>query len=114
MIFHEKDAQKFTIPGGTAGMLYPSSPQKDHTIAMVTMDGVYPEKGFSVNDICTETLFVIEGSLTVVLDEQVHVVGKNDVIVILPGVKYHIEGNGRVLDLITPQWDSAQNHIVEK
>jgi len=114
MYFEQKNAQEFEIPGGTKGYLYPAHPQGEQQIAMVEMDGVYPEKGYSINSVCTETIFLLEGQLTVEVDGQDYNLRPNDMIMILPGQKYKVTGKGKSIDLISPSWDKNQNKIIDQ
>ena len=109
----KKDAQAFTIPGGTSGGLYPPGPGDAFSIAVVTMDGVYPEKGWSINDICTETMYVQEGQLVVDIEDQTFTIKPGDVLSVEPGNKYRCPGAATTIDVITPAWDKQQNHIIE-
>jgi len=93
-------------------MLYPSSPKGDQTIAYVEMDGVYPEEGYSLNDVCTETMFLVEGSIEIEVDKRWNQLNAGDLFMVLPGNKYRVRGKGKTLDLITPAWDKSQNHII--
>lgn len=113
MIIHKENAQVFTIPGGTSGLLYPASPKGDQSLAVVETHGVYPEKGYSINDICTETLYMLEGEFQLHYNNDVFLLKPGDVFMVLPGNKYKIIGNGKACVLISPSWDSAQNHIIE-
>lgn len=114
MYYKKRDAEEFFIPGGTKGFLYPSSPRGDQTIAIVEMEGVYPEEGCSINDYCTETLVLIKGELEVrVNDKKYELKEEGDTIRILPENKYSIAGKGKVVVSIAPNWDSTQNHIIK-
>lgn len=113
MIVKKEQSSNFTIPGGTEGRIYPSSPKGDQTIAYVTTDGVYPEKGWSINDKCTETIFMIEGAFELEVNDEKFRLEKDDLFIILPGNKYRIKGKGTALDLITPAWDKDQNKIID-
>lgn len=106
------EAQFFTIPGGTRGRLYPPGPGNAFSIAVVTMDGVYPEKGWSINDVCTETMYVQTGRLKVEIEEETFTLKKGDVLSVLPRKKYRVRGQATTLDVITPAWDKKQNHII--
>jgi mannose-6-phosphate isomerase-like protein (cupin superfamily) len=108
------EASAFEIPGGTVGAIYPSSPRGDQTIARVSMDGVYPEKGWSINSVCTETIFLLEGEFELTVGDQKIILRPNDLYMILPGNKYQIRGKGTALDLMTPAWDKNQNKIIEE
>lgn len=113
MHFKEKDAQHFTIPGGTNGILYPPSPKGDQSFAVVVLDGRYPEKGYSINDICTETLYVFQGSLKLEANGVSYTLEVGDLFMILPETKYRLSGKGKAGVIISPSWDSNQNHIIE-
>ena len=114
MYITSSNAQSFTIPGGTTGVLYPPHPKGEQSVAVVELDGQYPEKGYSVNDVCTETLYVMEGELSIDTEKDIVRMTKGDLFMILPGMRYRLTGKGKVCVLITPSWDSAQNHIVEE
>ncbi|MCX6784637.1 MAG: hypothetical protein NTV81_01725 [Candidatus Komeilibacteria bacterium] len=113
MFYKKNQAEKFLIPGGTEGLLFPSSPKGDQTVAVVEMDGVYPASGYSLNDFCTETIYLIEGLLEAEVSGEKYVLQSGDLLVILPGNKYKLTGQGKSVDLITPAWDKSQNHIIE-
>lgn len=113
MFYKKEQATKFSIPGGTNGLLFPSSPKGDQTVAVVEMDGIYPATGYSLNDFCTETIYLTEGLLEAEVGGQQYTLRPGDLLVILPGNKYRITGQGKSVDLITPAWDKAQNHMVE-
>ena len=112
MLFRKTSSEQFNIPGGTSGVLYPASPKKDQSIALVTMDGAYPENGWSINSKCTETLLVLEGVLRLEVKEVWHELSEGDLFVIEPGNKYRTEGKCRVVDFITPAWNKEQNKII--
>jgi len=114
MFTKKADAQSFKIPGGTCGRLYPAHPKGEQSLAVVEMDGVYPQTGCSLNDICTETVYLQEGSFTIRMDDQMYRLEPGDRLMILPGTKYRIEGKGKAVVLISPSWDSSQNHIIEE
>ncbi|HEY4518431.1 MAG TPA: hypothetical protein VJG48_02285 [Candidatus Paceibacterota bacterium] len=107
------DASKFTIPGGTSGAIFPPHPKGEQTICYVETKGLYPESGVSVNDVCTETIYLLEGQLEITVDGKLNKIGKGELLVILPGSRYSIKGEAKALDIITPAWDSKQNHIIK-
>ncbi len=114
MIFtHRESAQQFNITGGTAGVLYPPGPHRSFSLAVVASQGRYPEQGFSVNDICTESIFVQAGTLDITVNGQQYTLLPGDMLSIEPGEQYSIEGSAQCLDIITPAWDSTQNHIIQ-
>ena len=114
MLIKKEIAESFSISGGTNGAIYPSSPKGDQTIAIVWMDGAYPEMGYSLNDLCTETIFLLEGKFELEADGKKYQLESGDLFMILPGTKYRIFGKGKAIDFISPAWDKSQNHLIEK
>lgn len=112
MYLNKNDAESFQIPGGTKGLLYPSHPKGEQTIAVVSMDGIYPESGYSINERCTETMYITKGEMVVTVDGTEHALGEGDVLMILPWQKYSCRGQADSVDIITPAWDGDQNHLV--
>ena len=113
MYYSLEDSESFSIDGGTSGHLFPSHPQQEQTIAKVSLDGVYPETGMSLNSRCTETLYMLEGELRLTAGDETLTLQQDDMYMILPGTPYRIEGKGVCLDIITPAWDKSQNKIIE-
>ncbi len=93
-------------------MLYPPGPNGAFSIAVVDMDGIYPEKGWSINSRCTEAMYVQSGSLTVEVEDRQFELSAGDVLSITPGKKYRVRGKALTVDIITPAWDKAQNKII--
>ncbi len=112
MYYSKKQAQKFKIPGGTSGYLYPNHPKGEQSIALVSAKGRYPDRGWSINSKCTETIFVLSGNLKINVDGKIFYLKRDDLIMILPGQKYKIRGKAKTLDLITPFWEKEQNKII--
>ena len=111
-LYKNADGQEFKIDGGTTGIIYPSHPNGEQTIVRIKMDGVYPVLGYSINEKCTETLVMIEGSFKVRVNGDIKEIRVGDVLMITPGTKYRVEGRGEALDIITPKWDKAQNKVI--
>jgi len=110
--FTKSSAESFCIDGGTKGLIYPDHPKGQYTIARINMNGVYPVIGYSINTKCTETIVMLKGEIKIRVDDKVCELKSGDILIILPKTKYRIEGQGEVLDLITPRWDKKQNKII--
>ena len=106
------EAQAFEIPGGSTGRLYPDHPRGEHTLAVVTLDGVYPEEGLSCNEVCTETLYLVRGHLEATVADETSELGPGDMLVILPRHPYRLVGDAEVVVVITPAWRPEQNRIL--
>lgn len=114
MLYKKRDAQQFIILGGTTGFLYPSHPKGEQTVASIEMNGAYPREGYSINDICIETLYMLEGSFEIEYRKKRYQLEAGDLFMILPKQKYRTCGKGKALVFITPSWDKKQNHIICK
>lgn len=112
MRYTEKDGKTFELPGGTKGIIFPSHPGGEQTIVRVEQHGVFPEKGYAINDRCTETIYMLEGTFTITINEVEHELNAGELIMILPGERHIIQGDGKSLDIITPSWDPSQNHHI--
>lgn len=108
----KQDAASFTIAGGTKGVLYPPGLDNAFSIAVVEMDGVYPEHGWSINDICTETMYVQSGELMVEIEDNTFTLTPGDLLSVEPHKRYRVRGAATTIDVITPAWAKQQNHIV--
>jgi len=114
MLYKKKDAKKFVIPGETKGLLYPSSPKKDQTIASIKINGKYPKKGYSINDLSMETIYLLEGFFTIEADKKIFEIEPGDIFMVFPKVKYKIKGKGKAMVFISPAWEKNKNKIIEK
>lgn len=112
MLYKLDQAERFTIPGEIRGLLYPSHPLGAQTIARIHLQGRYPEAGYSLNNYCTETLFMLSGILILTYGLETYSLSAGDLFYILPGKAYSLTGTADCLVFISPQWDSTQNRIV--
>ncbi len=103
-----EDAKKYDIAGGVC-WLYPDCPTNRLSCAYVEQDGRYPVEGFRKNERCTEAMFIIEGSLTLVVGGEKHVLKPHDIYYVPINTPYSVEGTGKSLVFIEPKWESAQN-----
>lgn len=101
-------AKTYDIPGGKC-TLYDDCPTGRLSIATIIQDGRYPEEGQRVNERCTEAILVLEGALTVTLDEKKEVLKAGDLVYITPKTPYSVEGKAKAVVMIEPRWDKKQN-----
>ncbi|MBP9750262.1 MAG: cupin domain-containing protein [Candidatus Peribacteraceae bacterium] len=101
-------AKVYDIPGGKC-TLYDSCPTNRLSVATIVQDGRYPEEGQRVNARCTEAILVLEGELTVTLDEKPVILKPGDLVYITPKTPYSVEGKGKAVVMIEPKWDKTQN-----
>jgi len=65
---------------------------KDLDIAVVTVDGRYPETGHLTNKVCKEIAYVLSGNGSVGVDNVVHELHPGDAVMILPGERFFWQG----------------------
>jgi hypothetical protein len=96
----KSSAVKFTNGPTCAGIEY-SFDDKDLNIAVVTVNGRYPETGYVTNDVCKEAGLVLGGSGKLCLENGVTTsVQMGDAVLIQPGEKYFWEGES--LEMMMP------------
>ncbi|MBP6084944.1 hypothetical protein KA517_01770 [Candidatus Gracilibacteria bacterium] len=102
-------AQRYPVSGGGEVAL-----STDKTIALVWTDGRYPalEKGYSLNQVCTESITVLFGAIIAEVNGAIQVVHQGETIRITPGQTYSMSGKAVCKVAISPAWDSTQNSFV--
>ncbi len=60
----------------------------------------------------TETYYVLEGSGVMELDDERVEISPGDVIHIPPGVRHRAVGSLTILNIVTPPFDPADEHVV--
>ncbi|MBP7057456.1 hypothetical protein KBB08_03115 [Candidatus Gracilibacteria bacterium] len=102
-------AQRYPVSGGGEVAL-----SADKTIALVWTDGRYPalEKGYSLNQVCTESITVLFGAVIAEVNGAIQVAHQGESIRITPGQAYSMSGKAVCKVVISPPWDSAQNSFV--
>ena len=110
-ILKQYNKDDFTIypTGGGEVALYTSG-----KVAIVWTDGRYPEigKGYSINQICIESITVLHGAVVLEVEGEIIALQKGDKIDVLPLQKYSISGKSVCRVDISPEWDSSQNSFV--
>ena len=86
------DTISFTNSPTCAGFAFDFG-DKDLDIAVVTVNGRYPEKGQLINEKCKEIAYVLSGNGKVGVNGKVQQLSSGDAILILPGEKFFWEGN---------------------
>jgi uncharacterized cupin superfamily protein len=86
---------------------------KDINGAIGIITGRYPQKGRVVNKICKELVYVLEGSVKLVVEGEEVELEKGDEVLIMPGEKYYWGGNCKIFMACTPAWDAKQHEEVK-
>lgn len=86
---------------------------KDINGAVAKINGRYPSKGITVNEISRELGYVINGQGKITIDNKEIQLNKGDLICIDPGEKFYWEGNMELFIPCTPAWTPEQHKFIE-
>lgn len=87
---------------------------KDIDLGIATISGRYPDKGYGVNLISKELIYVIEGSGILNFENEKVEFSEGDSILIEPNEKYYYETEYCKISMsCTPAWSMEQHKLVE-
>ena len=86
---------------------------KDINIAVVEINGRYPDKGWVKNTVCKELIYIVDGSGVLTINDKEVLLKSGDAILIEPNEKYFFEGNLKVVPACYPAWSIQQVEIIE-
>lgn len=89
-----------------------NSPSVVLTIARARIVTRYPEKGRAVNTQCEEVYYVLEGTGTIQIDNEISSIKQGDVCVIQIGKPYLVKGDLTLLIATSPPWSPEQHQNV--
>jgi len=88
---------------------------KDIDLGIATITGRYPENGYCMNLISKELIYILEGSGTLVLDNEKINFEKGDSILINNNEKYYWDTEYcKVSMTCTPAWSKEQYKLIQK
>ena len=87
---------------------------KDIDLGIATISGRYPDKGYGVNLISKELIYVIEGSRTLNFKNEKIEFSEGDSILIEPNEKYYYDTEYCKISMsCTPAWSMEQHKLVK-
>jgi mannose-6-phosphate isomerase class I len=87
---------------------------KDIDLGIATISGRYPDKGYGVNLISKELIYVLEGSGTLNFENEKIEFSEGDSILIEPNEKYYYDTKYCKISMsCTPAWSMEQHKLVE-
>jgi mannose-6-phosphate isomerase-like protein (cupin superfamily) len=86
--------------------------EKDINSAVIELSGRYPDSGFSMNTICKEIIYVIEGSGQVGISDNTTQLKRGDMVRIKPNEHYYFVGKMKLLISSSPAWYPEQYRTV--
>lgn len=85
---------------------------KDIWGAVIKVNGRYPEKGVTVNLVCKELVYILNGNGKLVVNGKVTKVKKGDQMVIDKGEKFFWEGKLTMFMPCAPTWYAQQHKTI--
>lgn len=82
---------------------------KDIDVALIRIDGRYPDAGFVFNEKVKELSFVAKGRGSITVDGKTREIEEGDAVLILPGQKYYFNGSLELVVSCTPAWSPEQH-----
>ncbi len=76
--------------------------------AVIQLNGRYPEKGFALNTVCEEVIYVVEGAGKLITPANKVILANGDMARILPNEKYYFNGDLTLVIASSPAWYPEQ------
>lgn len=87
--------------------------QSQANFSLATINGRYPELDFAINKICSEYVYVLEGSGEIILENNTSAIKTGDLIFIDKNEKFAWSGNMKISMFCVPAWSPEQHLIVQ-
>ncbi len=110
-IIYKSQTKRFENSAGCIAIEYPTE-DSDINVAIVEIQGRYPDKGRVSNTACKEFVYVSNGSGRVEVDDKKIDLHHGDMIVIEVREKYFFEGEITLFVSCSPAWYPEQ-HIID-
>jgi mannose-6-phosphate isomerase-like protein (cupin superfamily) len=111
-IVKKNQITKFEHGSSCVANEYPVN-DSDINVAIIELNGRYPEKGFAMNEISKELAYVMEGSGSVIVEGSEVEVCEGDLVMVYPGEKFCWSGKMKLFMPCTPAWNPAQYKTIE-
>ena len=86
----------------------------DINIALIEINGRYPDQDIVTNEEVKETVFVVEGKGKIVIDKKECEIEEGDAILILPNQKYFFDGSLKLVISCNPAWYPEQHKNIQE
>jgi ethanolamine utilization protein EutQ (cupin superfamily) len=86
----------------------------DLNLAIGNISARYPSSGFVVNEISKELVYVLEGSIDLILKDQVVHLGPADSVIIDKNELFAWDGQAKLLTVCLPAWEASQHKEVKE
>ncbi len=85
----------------------------DLNLAIGNISARYPATGYVINEISKELVYVLEGSIDLILKDQVAHLNAGDSVIIDKKELFAWDGQARLLTVCLPAWEPAQHKEVK-
>lgn len=111
-ILKANQVEKFKNNDACTSSEYPLN-DKDINVAVIKLNGRYPETGRVMNTVCKELSYIIKGNGKLFVEDKIFEIEEGDVVLIEPNEKYYWEGNFTMFVPCTPAWTLEQHKAIE-
>lgn len=85
----------------------------DINVAIIELQGRYPQTGRALNEISKELAYIASGKGKISVEDKETEVSEGDLVMVLPGEKFYWEGEMTIFMPCVPAWTPQQYKIVE-
>ena len=110
---HKKFNQTEVFKGKTNVTYEYNISDSDINYCIVDINGRFPSHGYAINKGCKEMAHVLSGTGTLVVNDKVYNLEKDDVVLVNKGEMYYWEGNMRLGVPCAPAWTPEQHIELE-
>jgi mannose-6-phosphate isomerase-like protein (cupin superfamily) len=82
---------------------------KDINGAVIKLNGRYPDKGYVVNTVCKEMVYILKGTGQLSTPNENQSLQEGDMVLIAPGERYYFEGDLEMFMPCSPAWYPEQH-----
>lgn len=106
-------AEEFKNSDSCYGVSYPLN-DPDINAAYIFINGRYPESGRTLNELCKEMVYVIDGEGELFVEGKRYALKRDDVALIDKNEKYYFSGKLTLFVPCTPSWTPEQHKMINK
>ncbi len=82
------------------------------SLALVEIDGKYPDDGFAINKVFEEIILVLNGKGKIIIENKKYELKKNHAVLLKPNKKYRYEGNLKLATFTSPAFKMENHEVV--
>jgi mannose-6-phosphate isomerase-like protein (cupin superfamily) len=91
-VIKRSETVSFSNSSTCSGFEFPFE-DKNLNIAVVTVDGRYPDTGHLINEVCEEIAYALNGSDCIGVDDTIYDLSPGDAVMVQPGERFFWQGD---------------------